>query len=372
MNAMKAKQAIDEERTRKEREKYALDQQCAVLSNKEKETTQRIRALYKLRSEEDIQPQKELIKRECLAFEQEREVLMRRISILNADIVSSYRSTTTTMKDVFEGKFKSEVEEYSKVVCRRFCLSFYSSLPRELRDLVYGYLSHGDIIEVVRDTKGDLGYRNVGIRPRLPYWRPKGAIDTYVKRAGAMRAEHFWNDEYTSKNMVLELTEVWTKKSTFILAHDMLPEFLRADISETSISYAETVAEISVRASAFPISKDEKLCQMLLFLDNIEVLFQLANKHAILGFLFQTIRPGEGDFFDEALELVFPTLTRLHEAGFHIAVTFENQLSCDFSPEVGEFSLENWLQRLKIWREPEPERDEEESDEDWDSDGELR
>jgi hypothetical protein len=92
-------------------------------------------------------------------------------------------------------------EEYAKASCQGLCRSIQQNLPREIRDLVWHYISTRDKVSVSYDAAA-----------KIPcYFNMKFEVMPDEKG----RISHYWNTEFVGEPTFFELAENYYRKSCF-------------------------------------------------------------------------------------------------------------------------------------------------------------
>ena len=103
-----------------------------------------------------------------------------------------------------ETKLQGVLAVYGSLLCRPFCEKLYTTLPRELRDAVYYYLSPPETIAV--DENGEISID----RSVMPHF----CADT-TTASNHLGTSHIWQANYMGDKICRELAEHWYRTSTF-------------------------------------------------------------------------------------------------------------------------------------------------------------
>ncbi|CAN9360326.1 unnamed protein product [Alternaria sp. RS040] len=126
-------------------------------------------------------------------------------------------------RDVSED-VEEAVEANNLAVCRTIGLAMHKKLPRELRDMVYAYLT---TLELELSDKPDLHSRKEFSQrvqqpkcmegtAKPPRYTTYFALQPHSKNDG-LCSEHYWRDDVVSSKVASEPIESWYRNSTFYM-----------------------------------------------------------------------------------------------------------------------------------------------------------
>lgn len=198
--------------------------------------------------------------------------------------------------------------------CLRVCDAVQDRLPRELRDMVLGYLLLED-----------------GVHARLFHYY--NTLDPKAPR-------HYWNKEFTGEATLRELTESWYRSVRFDFGRslDFLPHLLaqfdttlqcmrQELIGKASFQILQCDLDIWPAADANGIPSPRSL-----LLKHMESLFKLRHGANIFIILesplpwfseSKNLQERQVGFLTQVLDVIFPTLIRLQRAGYALAVAVD-------------------------------------------------
>lgn len=129
---------------------------------------------------------------------------------------------------------------FAQSSCRTLTNNFLLKLPRELRDMVYQYLS-------TREERIDSDYFRSTKDPVTKCYSHDQA-----RWKTAHLPEHYWSTEYVSPQFVRELSENYYRTSTFVFGdgQGLIGKFLNTDQLGLGFAPKELVSSIEVRLSA--------------------------------------------------------------------------------------------------------------------------
>lgn len=147
--------------------------------------------------------------------------------------MSDLASTTPTTQDAIEQLAKAECLELSnRIMCK---------LPREVRDMIYFYISTRDSESIEREH----------FRTTLD---PLTRLYSYDFERWKKQhfPEHHWDPEYVSKPMYNELVENYYRTSTFIFSDDagVMKRFLTTDEMRLGLLPRDLVAKVEIGLKA--------------------------------------------------------------------------------------------------------------------------
>lgn len=122
-------------------------------------------------------------------------------------------------------------EAYNLAVCRTIGLAMHKKLPRELRDMVYAYLT---TLELELSDKPDLHSRKEFServqQPKCmeglakpPRYTTYFALQPHSKNDG-LRSEHYWRDDVVSSKVASEPIESWYRNNTFYMNYTIMDQ----------------------------------------------------------------------------------------------------------------------------------------------------
>ncbi|KAF2259491.1 hypothetical protein CC78DRAFT_548265 [Lojkania enalia] len=187
-------------------------------------------------------------------------------------------------------KFSQRVEE--EKIYRRLCRKVYSTLPRELRDIVYSYVLLEDINRVVEVS---------AIRPT-----PTQIIECFDDFEEP--EAQFWDERRLGKGMKRELAETWYRSCHFNICgpFHMLERFLVEDRWSTGLIPQEFVSNVHIS-----VSQEDKDVECLLKLLDLKPKAKISIYLYRKGWMTRTKVLSASDFFLQLLKQIFPVLHQL-------------------------------------------------------------
>ncbi|KAG9195338.1 hypothetical protein G6011_00459 [Alternaria panax] len=245
-------------------------------------------------------------------------------------------------------------EAYNLAVCRTIGPAMHSTLPRELRDIIYAYLTTLELDLSVKPgpcPRKDLCGRvkqpkSLEGLARPPRYTAYFAVQPRSKNDG-LCSERYWRDDVVSAEVASELVESWYRNSTFYMKYTILDEaefdecfkkLLNEDRFGTGLNPRELITKFKGQ-----IWLDDKFpgtdADVLRCVDSLS-LFRKVTKLQVLVGIAHWDRVGE---FRRFLRLIRPTILRLRTSGYHCTVSASNWWDMDL---VGDISKE-WEQELE-------------------------
>ena len=214
---------------------------------------------------------------------------------------------------------KDSIEAYAKVSCRDLCTKFYSTLPRELRDGVYKYISPGSTVHVDLDNE----------------WIPDDECyfsNNPVAPVDSLGSSHYWNPEFVGNEFAKELAESWYSTTNFSVRDCRdLDEFLSEDRWQHGLIPSHFVSSIQVTTACpnypYPTVTTEhqqaREQSRKLLMEAFAKLSRLKSSAKIAIELQSAYLP---DYWNErgtipgleTFDFVFPALTPLRDHGYRI------------------------------------------------------
>lgn len=133
------------------------------------------------------------------------------------------------------------LEAFAKSECRTLLGIFMTKLPREIRDMVYRYLS------TKQEERIDSDYFRSTMDPvtkLYSYDQPRWRTTHFP--------QHFWNTDYAEPEFIQELSESYYRTSKFVFGdgQGLISKFLNTDQLGVGFPPKEVVSSIEVRLSA--------------------------------------------------------------------------------------------------------------------------
>lgn len=227
-------------------------------------------------------------------------------------------------------------EQQSKSACLSVCLAVQSRLPRELRDMIFGYLLLED-----------------GVHARLFHYY--NTLDPKAPR-------HYWNKDFTGDATLRELTESWYRSVRFDFDRSL--DFLPHLIAQVDTTLQCTRQELIGRASFKILQCDLDLwpaadangipSPQSLLIKNMEYLF-LLRPGAMIYIILESPLPWfsesknlqerQAQFLKRVLEVIFPTLRRLQQFGYSLAISIDPGSNVRFQDgqQIWRYELKNLI-----------------------------
>lgn len=227
-------------------------------------------------------------------------------------------------------------DQQSKSACLSVCSALQTHLPRELRDMVLGYLLLED-----------------GVHARLFHYY--NTLDPKAPR-------HYWNKEFTGDATLRELTESWYRSVRFDFDRslDFLPHLLAQVDNTLQCTRQELIGRVSFKilqcdldrwpaadANGIPSPQTQ-------LLKNMESLF-LLRPGAMIYIILESPLPWfsesknllerQAQFLECVLDIIFPTLQRLQRAEYSLAISVDPGSNVRFQDgqQIWHYELKNLI-----------------------------
>jgi hypothetical protein len=231
---------------------------------------------------------------------------------------------------------KLSEEQQSRTECLRVCMAVQKHLPREIRDMIFGYLLLED-----------------GVHARLFHYY--NTLDPKAPR-------HYWNRNFTGDATLRELTESWYRSVRFDFDRslDFLPHLLAQVDTTLQYKRQELVGKASFKIlqcdlDVWPAADANGIpSPQSLLLKNMEYLFLLRPGAKITVILesplpwfseAKNLQERQSQFLARVLDIIFPTLIRLHQAGYSLAVCIDPGSNLRFhdGQQIWRYELKNLI-----------------------------
>jgi hypothetical protein len=225
-------------------------------------------------------------------------------------------------------------EQQSRTECLSVCTAVQKHLPRELRDMIFGYLLLED-----------------GVHARLFHYY--NTLDPKAPR-------HYWNKDFTGDATLRELTESWYRSVRFDFDRslDFLPHLLAQVDTTLQCKRQEMIGKASFKilqcdldmwpaADASGIPSPQSL-----LLKNMEYLFLLRPGAKVTVILesplpwfseSKNLQERQAQFLARVLDIIFSILVRLYHAGYSLAVCVDPGSNVRFQDgqQIWRYELKN-------------------------------
>lgn len=227
-------------------------------------------------------------------------------------------------------------DRQSKKSCLSVCNAVQNRLPRELRDMILSYLLLED-----------------GVHARLFHYY--NTLDPKAPR-------HYWNKAFTGEATLRELTESWYRSVRFDFDRslDFLPHLLAQVDTTLNCTRQELIGKGSFKIlqcdlDMWPAADANGIpSPQSVLLKNMEYLFLLRPGARIYTIIesplpwwseSKNLQERQAGFLARVLDIIFPTLIRLRNAGYDLAVAIDPGSSVRFQDgqQVWRYELKNLI-----------------------------
>jgi hypothetical protein len=250
-------------------------------------------------------------------------------------------------------EIETSTKEYNIAVCWSIGLGMMATLPRELRDMVYEYLTTGVVIVHEDPDHSSARVRHLYDNPGALYFTkyPRTVDD-------ALCAAHWWRDEVVGVDIALELMESWYCNSTFLIKQRTrvnapqplgLQELIAIDRFKLGLQPERLITNFMVTITLLnddflPWTKSPDV-----ILETLEGLLFLKETACITVSIRFWISAFDSDFpteqqLNDFLQVVYPKLLRLRKAGYRLQVKIKRLYS--FPTKRMKIVFDRWMRRL--------------------------
>lgn len=227
-------------------------------------------------------------------------------------------------------------EQQSRKSCLKVCQAVQYRLPRELRDMIFGYLLLED-----------------GVHARLFHYY--NTLDPKAPR-------HYWDKKFTGEATLRELTESWYRSVRFDFDRslDFLPHLIAQVDATLHCTRQELVGKASFKIlqcdlDVWPAADANGIpSPRTLLLKNMENLFSLRYGAKIFVILesplpwfseAKNLQERQAGFLTHVLNTIFPTLMRLQQAGYVLAIAIDPGSKVRFldGQQIWHYELKNLI-----------------------------
>jgi hypothetical protein len=242
--------------------------------------------------------------------------------------------------------FSDDIEEatrlYNIALCRTIAPAMYATLPRELRDMVYEYLtpSRLDIDTMQSYNRADItSVLGKDLKFRLYFAsRPRSHDDELCP-------EHYWREHIISCGVAGELMKAWYRNSTFKMnvywsqqgsRTESLEMLLNNDRFSTGLQPRDLITKFAFEVRLHPRSDNFWRRNVLAAVDDLFLLKKATRIQINVSNISSEDKIGQ---LREFLIFIRPSILRLRESGYRckVAVT-------DRQAKLDSWDAEEWEQ----------------------------
>lgn len=249
------------------------------------------------------------------------QVLQGRLNALEHDLAIEIAET------------RIDLEAFAKSECRSLTDTLICKLPRELRDIIYRYLS-------TQEKRIDSDYFRSTMDPVTRCY----SCDQARWKATHF-PEHFWSTDYVDSQFVGELSENYYRTSTFVFGdgRGLIGKFLNTDQLGIGFLPKELVSSIEVRMSA--ITHDRGSFRAYIFgvpkpperlQETLEGLVELkAGSNVCIQFSTEAkCAENRKSLFVGALPVLFPKLQIVALAGYRLKFILDRKYEFELKDDI--------------------------------------
>ncbi|KAH7070050.1 hypothetical protein FB567DRAFT_633961 [Paraphoma chrysanthemicola] len=205
---------------------------------------------------------------------------------LKSQLKNSRRKVNVVLLELklLESRTRQTSESYGKATCQSLCGIIRARLPRELRDLIYGY--------ILDERRVAVDYHQLRCEC-LSCKDPYGAGPNAAKAINqtAIPLAHLRSTDYMGV-LGNELGEYWYEKSIFVFDQcGSIREFLRNNVWSGDLRPQELVQHVEINISCFHIYRRRDQYEIMRRASNLEKSLEaicLLRRRVIIDFIFET------------------------------------------------------------------------------------
>lgn len=243
---------------------------------------------------------------------------LEKILHLTADLDGSPTPTIDCIKSNLgvERDFSKDIEEateaYNVAVCRTIGPAMYRKLPRELRDMIYEYLTTSVL----------------HLTPIAAYFASEDSDKD------DLCPERYWRADVIGPEVIHELRESWYRNTTFHVDGDQsIKTLLDKDRFDAGLQPRELINKVTRQIGIVTGTTEEGNMQTVLHLYELFLLRTLTQLQ--VNVYMSHVRSGERDkMFRSILRLIRSTILRLRKSGYQCTVTLDERCSDCVDPET--------------------------------------
>ena len=211
---------------------------------------------------------------------------------------------------------KEATKAYNVAVCRTIGPAVYGRLPRELRDMIYEYLTTRLTYICFEDVKFVLDNAN-----------------TY-----SICPEHYWRADVIGSEVAHELREAWYRDSTFYVERDQSTEYLVSkDYFNVGLQPRELITNLIRRIWVDGRETEAANAQILRYLEEL-FLLRTVTQLRVDVYMPNVDWKEMHKVLRKALQLIRPTILRLRRSGYQCKITASE-------PSLGDGFLHETIMR---------------------------
>lgn len=247
-----------------------------------------------------------------------------------------------------DAELRKRLELYAKTTCQKLCDTVIHSLPREIRDIIYGYLHQDETIYVGPEYLSNSGQ---------PCESDRGA--------------HYWDPEYVGEAMRAEIVESWYRTTLFYFYDKannthVVDQFLVLDRWGLGLKPRDYICRVrfDLGSSENQIHGDLPChgthvglprCRVIGLAESLtkplQSMRQLPN-HIHFFIRIHTYRGIElrclyGEELQKTLEILVKDLKALNAAGHRFIVQWSELMNLEFTSKTVVYDAELWMEEIQ-------------------------
>jgi hypothetical protein len=275
-----------------------------------------------------------------------------------------------------------DLAEYAKVDCRQLCDAMYRTVPREIRDMIYGHIHPGFVVPVFAHSSKSWH----DVSPACYFHHQSSPRCRRNRKLHAQN--HLWQEDSMGKEVLSELLQHYYRSTRFKFgsAYELIPQFqytnqwpletVPADfvtnvniivacsgmgnhsvhgslgqssspsefISWSSLDGGETSHQCQCLPTSLRVKVLSGLQTLFGFKPGTRISIEIHSDEIVGG------PPQELEFLrDSFIPIIFPTLQRLHQNGYVIEVLLVKEDG--WGPPFYRYVVDGSTSTLEAWRE---------------------
>lgn len=125
-----------------------------------------------------------------------------------------HRKALNKISKVRKVELNDAFDAYAKRSCLELSKNIQKTFPREVRDIIYGYITGRELVKVSRSSK-----KTSKNSPRLSFFSTTLKKNTNT-RDSERCDDHWWNEDFVGTDMIRELVEHFYRSCCFLFGED--------------------------------------------------------------------------------------------------------------------------------------------------------
>jgi hypothetical protein len=238
------------------------------------------------------------------------------------------------------------IRQHAAPACLSLCDLVQDKLPRELRDMIYGFMLEKSYVKIThKDLEPDRFDPDIIKSLETILDSPLECLrDEIIHYDNVYDYAHLFDSDFTDPVTQSEFAESWYRTVTFAIRPKHISKLLEQHRWDGSIEPRSLVKRIEITALLYLATEKYRAR----FLNSLEHLFQL-KAGATITFWLPKIKPPQltqesAKPAAEKMAFCFETLLRLKHAGY--AVIVKSPIGLEFLVEDEVMTVDGWVQKM--------------------------